>query len=82
MKNKLIKRNKLKYKLSKKVYAENTRSEIQHYCTLSYDSLHAHNVIQRRHFIPAQCMGSPGIIHDRTPDCHSNFLGMDAKMTS
>ena len=26
-------------------------------------------------------VGSPGRIHDRTPDCHTFLLGMDARMT-
>ena len=29
-----------------------------------------------------KCVGSPGIIHDRTTDCQPSFMGMDARMTS
>ena len=29
-----------------------------------------------------KCVGSPGRIHDRTPDCPQMFLGMDVFMTS
>ena len=29
-----------------------------------------------------KCVGSPGRIHDRTPDCPPIFLGMDVYMTS
>ena len=29
-----------------------------------------------------KCVGSPGIIHDCSPDCNPNFLGINACITS
>ena len=46
-----------------------------------------HHVVCSLHTVPnfnscTKCVGSPGRIHDRTPECSPIFLGMDVYMTS